>query len=148
MLRAVIISPDTGLTEGLEELIGGVGVISLIRTVDRYPSAHELTRLVRSAAPHVLFVSCESSAQLIGIVQALEETSPGVQIVAIGRTSEPQVLLDAMRAGVREFLSLPFHRQTLYDCLSRVKEQAERRPPQFETSDRVFCFLPAKPGVG
>jgi pilus assembly protein CpaE len=148
MLRAAIISPDTDLNDGLEELFSGLDVISLVRSVDHYPVSGELTRLLRSAAPHVLFVAVESSPKLLEIVRAVETSAPGVQIVAIGRTSDPQTLLEAMRAGVREFLSLPFHRQTLYDCLARVQEQAEKRPPQIESTDRLFCFLPTKPGVG
>ena len=148
MLRAAIISPDTDLNDGLEELFSGLDIISLVRSVDHYPVSGELTQLLRSAAPHVLFVAVESSPKLLEIVRAVETSAPGVQIVAIGRTSDPQTLLEAMRAGVREFLSLPFHRQTLYDCLARVQEQAEKRPPQIESSDRLFCFLPTKPGVG
>lgn len=148
MLRIAIISPDTELIEGLRSLMEGVSVMTLVRTVDHYPTLPALNRLIRSAAPHVLFVSTESSTKLIELVKNVEQTSPGVQIVAVGRTSEPQVLLEVMRAGLREFLSLPFHRQTLYDCLSRVREQAEKRPPATQASDRLFCFLPAKPGVG
>src|SRR5260370_27358513 len=121
MLRAAIISPDTDLNDGLEELFSGLDIISLVRSVDHYPVSGELTQLLRSAAPHVLFVAVESSPKLLEIVRAVETSAPGVQIVAIGRTSDPQTLLEAMRAGVREFLSLPFHRPTLYDCLARVQ---------------------------
>jgi len=53
-----------------------------------------------------------------------------------------------MRAGIREFASLPFDRQTLTDGLVRIKEAVQARPPAIECTNDVFSFLPAKAGVG
>jgi pilus assembly protein CpaE len=71
-----------------------------------------------------------------------------VQIVAMSRFCDPQILLEVMRAGIREFVSLPFDRQTLTDGLLRIKETVQQRPPAIEATTQVFSFLPAKAGVG
>lgn len=148
MLKGAIICPDAELVEKLEELLAGVGVVAIARVVPKYPSTHELARLLRANAPQVIFVSVESLSKALEVVTTSQEHLPGVQFIAIGRTADPQTLLEVMRSGIREFVSLPFQRQSMYDSLSRVKEILDRQPVQPDTTDLVFTFLPAKPGVG
>lgn len=148
MLKGAIICPDEELSERLEELLTGTGAVSVIRTIPRYPNAHEFTRMLRANAPEVLFLSLESLARALEIVTTAEAQLPGIQFVAIGRSVDPPTLLEVMRSGVREFVAFPFQRQQMYDCLVRVKEVLERRPVKMESTDLVFSFLPSKPGVG
>jgi pilus assembly protein CpaE len=148
MLKGAIICPDEELSEKLEGLLADLGVVALVRTLPRYPNVHELTRMLRSSAPQILFLSVESLGRALEVVQTAEEQLPGVQVVAIGRSIDPQTLLEVMRSGVREFISLPLQRQQVYDSLVRVKENLERRPVRLDSTDLVFTFVPSKPGVG
>lgn len=148
MLKGAVICPDEELSEKLEQLLTDLGVVALVRTLPRYPNAHELTRMLRSSAPQILFLSIESLSRALEVVQTAEEQLPGVQVIAIGRTVDPQSLLEVMRSGVREYVSMPFQRQTVYDSLVRVKETLDRRPIRLESTDLLFAFLPSKPGVG
>lgn len=148
MLKGAIICPDEDLAVKLEDLLSDLGVVAVVRTLPRYPNAADLTRMLRATAPQVLFLSIESLARAMEIVNAAESEIPGVQMVAIGRNPDPQTLIEVMRSGIREFFSLPFNRQAVYEGLVRLKEVLERRPVHMETSDMVFSFLPAKPGVG
>lgn len=148
MLKGAVICPDEELSERLSEHLTDLGVVALVRTLPRYPNVHELTRMLRSSAPQILFLSIESLSRALEIVQTAEEQLPGVQVIAIGRSIDPQTLLEVMRSGVREFVSLPFQRQLVYDALARAKENLDRRPVRIETSELVFTFVPSKPGVG
>ncbi|MBL8210112.1 MAG: hypothetical protein JNK87_05345 [Bryobacterales bacterium] len=148
MLKGAIICPDEELCQKLEELLQDMSVVSLTRSVPRYPNANELSRTLRANAPQVLFLSVENLSRALEIVTAAEAHLPGVQIVAINRTADPATLLEVMRSGIREFITLPFERKNMGDALSRVKEILDRRPIQMEHTDLVFSFLPAKPGVG
>lgn len=148
MLRAAIICPDQELTGHLDQALVQLGRVAVVRVVDHYPDAVELGRLLRASAPQILFVSTEAMARLIDMVKSVETQAPGIQIIAISRKSSPETLLEAMRGGVREFLSLPFERQDLYDSITHVSELLAKFPPQFEISDLVFSFLPSKAGVG
>src|ERR1700680_2709954 len=148
MLRGIIICPDVDLNERLESLLNEIGIVSITRTLDRYPNALELLRFVRAHAPQVVFVSTESTTKAMEIAHELEKNTPGVQIVAVSRFVDPQILLEVMRAGIREFASLPFDRQTLTDGLVRIKEAVQDPPPAIECTNDVFSFLPAKAGVG
>jgi pilus assembly protein CpaE len=147
MLRSIIICPDADLNERLEKLLGEIDV-HVSRTLDRYPSSLELLRVVRAHAPQVVFVSTESIGKALEISKELEKNTPGVQIFALSRSLDPQVLLELMRAGIREFASLPFDRQALLDALVRLRDTADQRPPAIQATNQVFSFLPSKAGVG
>jgi pilus assembly protein CpaE len=148
MLRGIIICPDVDLNERLETILTEIGIVSITRTLERYPNALEMLRVIRAHAPQVIFVSTESTAKAMEIAHEVEKNVPGVQIVAMSRFCDPQILLEVMRAGIREFVSLPFDRQTLTDGLLRIKETVQQRPPAIEATTQVFSFLPAKAGVG
>ncbi|HTW65152.1 MAG TPA: hypothetical protein VME17_11075 [Bryobacteraceae bacterium] len=148
MLRGIIICPDVDLNERLETILTEIGIVSVTRTLDRYPSSLELLRFLRAHAPQVIFVSTESTPKAMEIAREVEKNTPGVQIVAISRFVDPQILLEVMRAGIREFASLPFDRQALVDALVRIKDLVQARPPAIEATHQVFSFLPSKAGVG
>src|SRR5581483_10007812 len=148
MLRGIIICPDVDLNERLESLLNEIGIVAITRTLDRYPNPLELLRFVRAHAPQVIFVSTESTAKAMEIAREVEKNTPGIQIVAVSRFCDPQILLEVMRFGIREFAYLPFDRQVLTDSLLRIKEAIQERPPAIECTNQVFSFLPAKAGVG
>lgn len=148
MLRAVIISGDPNLAARLEEALADICRVGVVRTVDHYPELVELTRLLRAAAPEIVFLGTESMGRAAEFVRQVEANTPGVQIIAISRTSDPEVLLESMRAGIREFVALPFHHNQLEEALLRTEELLAKRPPTFQTSELVYSFLPSKAGVG
>lgn len=148
MLRGIIICPDVDLSERLEALLNEIGIVSVTRTLERYPNSLELLRFLRAHAPQVIFVSTESTPKALEIAREVEKNTPGVQVVAVSRFCDPQILLEVMRAGIREFASLPFDRQTLTEGLMRLKNALDAKPPEIETTDQVFSFLPSKAGVG
>lgn len=149
MLRGLIICPDAEMAKRLEEALQEASQnVAVVKTLDRYPSGLELMRFVRAHAPQVIFLSTESLTKTAEVVGALEQESVGLALVAISRTCEPEVLLDLMRAGIREFLSMPFQRQVVYEALRRVEEMVQKKPPTIDSSDYLFSFLPSKQGVG
>jgi len=148
MLRGIIICPDVDLNERLEAILTEIGIVSVTRTLDRYPSGLELLRFLRAHAPQVVFVSTESTVKAMEIARDVEKNTPGVQIVAVSRFVDPQILLEVMRSGIREFASLPFDRQALVDALVRIKDAVQARPPAIEATNQVYSFLPSKAGVG
>lgn len=148
MLRGLIICPDVELCNRLTQALGEIGIIHITRSLERYPNAHELMRYVRAHAPHVVFLSTESMGKAMEVMKELEARSQGLQVIAVSRVCDPEVLLDCMRAGIREFASPPFDRQTLEQVLARIEKVAEQKPPSIETTDQVFAFLPSKAGVG
>lgn len=148
MLRGILICPDLDLNERFQQLLAELGLVNVTRILDRYPNQLELLRYLRAHAPQVIFVSTESMNRVLELVHEVEKQAPGVQVVAVGRKCDQQTLLDLMRAGIREYASLPFDRLGLKEALLRIEQVVEQRPPTIETTDNVFAFLPSKAGVG
>ncbi len=67
MLRGIIICPHVDLGERLEALLNEMGIVGVIRTLDRYPNSLELVRFLRAHAPQVIFVSTESTTKALEI---------------------------------------------------------------------------------
>lgn len=148
MLRAVVICPDREQAQRLETTLITDGGAEVVRWVQEYPTPSQLERMVRTYAPRVIFLSVASLTQALDVARAAEAYQPGLEIVAFHETSDPSLLLELMRAGVREFLAAPFSPETLSDILARVAERVRRAPLPLESTDMVLCFLPAKAGVG
>ena len=148
MLRSIIICPDQELSESLQANLLDLGHVAVLKSVDKYPHAHELTRIVRTNGPQIIFLSVQQIDRALEVVKELEQSAPGVQFVAIARTTDAQVLIDVMRVGIREFFSLPFNLQVLADCVNRLREALDKRPVVMDSTDLLFAFLPSKAGSG
>lgn len=148
MLRSIIICPDLELSESLQANLLDLGHVAMLKAVGKYPHAHELTRIVRTNGPQIIFLSVQQIDRALEVVKELEQSAPGVQFVAIAHTTDPQVLIDVMRVGIREFLSLPFNLQVLADCINRLREALDKRPVVLDSTDLLFSFLPSKAGSG
>jgi pilus assembly protein CpaE len=147
VLRSAIICPDRGLSGDLNRVLEDGGV-HVIRVLDEYLSAVELVRFARAHAPQIVFLSIECMQKVKPTIDRLEECCPGIQVIAIHRACDQQMLLELMRLGIREFLASPFDRNTVAGAVARAKEALDRRPIHVDSTDLVYSFLPAKAGVG
>src|SRR5579864_3954949 len=148
MLRSVIICPDTDLKDRLETLLNQIGICTIAKTLDRYPTQLQLERMVRALAPNVIFVSTESTTHAFEIAREMANNGPGIQIIGLARVCDPQILMEAMRAGIQEFAALPFDRVRLVEGLRRIEEVVRESRSGMESAGSVFSFIPAKAGVG
>lgn len=148
MFRGIIISPDRELADQLDDLLSQVGIVNILRKLDRYPNAVDLQRTLRAHAPQLVFLSLASVEHAIATAQAADATAPGIQVITINQGTNPQALLELMRVGIREFLAAPFQVDELIEAIGRVSENLKRNPIASFESDYIYSFLPAKPGVG
>ena len=144
MLRGAIVCPDRELGDRLVSALLESHRIGIVRRLEAYPNAVDLGRFLRAAAPEILFLSIETRQQALETAKYVEELVPGVQVVAINRTCDPQILLETMRAGIREFLSPPFEHQALLDAGAKpvllvFGEDGEHRRIELEARERVLA---------
>ena len=148
MLRSIIVCPDAELSARLESAVTGTGQVTVGRVLPRYPNAIDLVRTLRAHAPETVFLSFENLEKAQEVVKFLENEASGIQIIAVHRNIDSQLLRETMRAGVREFLVEPFERHAVLEALATVKALVERKPPALESTSQIFAFLPSKAGVG
>jgi len=148
LLRSIIICPDQELAARLNAAVSATGVVTVGRTVPRYPDVTDLVRTIRAQTPEVIFLSFESLEPALEVVKFVEAEAQGIQIIAFHNQLDPKLLRESMRAGVREFLADPFERGTLMEALATAKALIEKNPPSYETTSQIFAFLPSKAGAG
>jgi pilus assembly protein CpaE len=147
-LRGAVICPDPEVAARFDEVAAEIPAIQIIRELRRYPDSMEMMRMVRSSVPHVIFLSLESLPKALQLLEVLKEQAPGVQVAALSRALDPAALLEAMRAGIRECLAMPFDRGDLAEAASRILAVVRDAPLLMEVTEHVYAFLPSKQGVG
>lgn len=148
MLKAIIICPAKDLTQALEAALAGADKVVIVRTLDYYPDPSDLVRILRAHAPEVAFVAVSAPEQFAQVVDVIKTTIPGLAIAAIHDAADPAILVDLIRLGVHDFLALPSDSASVRSLIDRLLQHAERRPLELPSTDRLFTFLPSKPGVG
>jgi len=147
-LRGAVICPDPEVAARFDEAVAEIPAIQIIRELRRYPDALELMRMIRSSVPHVVFLSLDDLARALELLEVLKSQAPGIQVAALSRTLDPAALLEAMRAGIRECLAMPFDRGELAEAASRISSAVRDLPALLEVTEHVYAFLPSKQGVG
>jgi pilus assembly protein CpaE len=127
------------LDRQLEELLRGQ--TTRIRSV---PVADLLALAQPSASqPDLVILDVRESQTLPPTLATLKRQHPTTGVVIIAARMDPALMLEAMRAGVNEWLAEPLSHQELNAAIERVTSV---RPATVH--GQVFAFIGAKGGVG
>lgn len=148
-LRIFLICPDERLREDACAVFAQLGrEVVLSHAVAAYPSGGELARALRTFSPQVVFLSFEQAETAIAVMRFLESEANGLPVVGLHAVANPALLLQALRAGAREFLTPPFTAEQTADTLRAVRALLRQAPLSYAATEHIYSFLPAKPGVG
>jgi pilus assembly protein CpaE len=120
----------------------------LMQTCGLRVSACKIEDLASLAQPGaaqsaLVVVDMRDRPALPATVGMLRRQHPATGVVIVAASLEPALMLEAMRAGVTEFLTAPVTAPDLTAAVSRVTTSTVPT-----TSGEVFAFLGAKGGVG
>jgi pilus assembly protein CpaE len=147
-MRAILICPGEGLRTEFEQAIAPHWMLTISRTLDDYPSAQDLSRVVRAWAPEVVFLSIENLQKAEPIARQLEADFPAIQRVAIHSSQDISVLRSVLQLRMTQLLSSPFESAEVGQVLDQLERDLEVRPVVIDSTDRFFAYIPAKAGVG
>jgi pilus assembly protein CpaE len=148
-LGVLLISTSPELAAGLADALAYFkDRVRLAAALPGYPSPAELARLLRAHTPDAVFLSFERPELALAVMRALEAEADRLPVVAFGADANAQMIRECMRGGARDFLAAPFSRESVAATLANLAEVLAKAPPSFGATDRIFSFLPSKPGVG
>src|SRR5262245_26757474 len=82
-------------------------------------------------------------------VRELLSVAPSLEIFLTASRTDPQLLLEAFRLGVKEFLPQPLTRQDVEPALTRFEERFNSRVAGASSAaGHVVCVIGARGGVG
>lgn len=123
----------------LEELLQACGVRATALKIE------DLTALAQpgTVQPTVVLLDMRERVALPSAVGLLRRHHPATGVVIVAAALETALMLDAMRAGVTEFLAFPLTVPELQAALDRLTSSGAPA-----STGQVFAFLGAKGGVG
>jgi pilus assembly protein CpaE len=109
-------------------------------------SAGEVSTLTQPGAtvPDALVLDLREQSAVPPALTAIKRQHPGVGVVIVAARLDPALMLDAMRAGVSEWVAEPITAAALAAAIERVVLQRASKPAVAQ----VFAFVGAKGGVG
>jgi pilus assembly protein CpaE len=135
----------------LQVLVDGTSVARTVHTCASFPVAgsDQITRRVQAAKPDVLLVDIpnDNPAGAMRAIELLHQELPEASVFAIGNLNQPQVIVNAMRAGAREFIERPTTTTDLLEAFVRLTT-AQRRVQREGPRGKVFSIVNAKGGSG
>jgi pilus assembly protein CpaE len=150
-LSVVIVATDNEQRAVLQVLVDGTTVARTVHSCASFPVAASdpVTRRVQSANPDVTLVDipADNPTQALRAIELLHQEMPEAAIFAVGSLSQPQIIVNAMRAGAREFIERPTNTTDVLEAFVRLTA-AQRRGRQEGPRGKVFLVINAKGGNG
>jgi pilus assembly protein CpaE len=120
----------------------------LIREYTSYPAdLDDLPRMLEQNCDVVIVDLDGDPEYALQVVEAIYAFG-AVTVIVCSAKANLELAVRCMRAGAREFLTLPLNPATLADALARISIRGASGQPARRTARKLFMFLGAKGGCG
>jgi pilus assembly protein CpaE len=150
-VSVVIVASDSEQRAVLQVLVDGTSVARAVYSAANFPTVatDPAMRRIQSANPDVVLVDipADGAASALRTIELLQQEVPQIAVFAIGSLSQPQVIVNAMRSGAREFIERPTTTTELLEAFVRLST-AQRKVQREGTQGKIFAILNSKGGSG
>jgi pilus assembly protein CpaE len=135
----------------LQVLVDGTSVARTVCSNPTLPLAASdpVIRKTQSFAPDVVLVdiATDGISGALRAIELLHQELPDSAVFAVGPMTHPQLIVSAMRAGVREYIERPTTTTDLLEAFVRLTT-TRRKPGRENSRGKVFTIVNAKGGSG
>jgi pilus assembly protein CpaE len=147
-ITGAVVSPDPESRRSLGSQLGGTGAVRVLLECDYCPSKNDVAvRRLVEAGPKVILVDMQDASLAIATLQAIQQALPAAWLLAVSDSMEPQSIIEAVRAGAREYLPAPIAPQNLSEALRRYLEHTLRSSAAGHRGS-IYSVVSAKGGSG
>ncbi len=146
-LRLAIVDPDDSTRESLKNTLMHLESVWLEADCSRYEFFLDV---VEQSHPDIGLISLDGNAdKAVELVETLAGRVPTCGLIVTSRSSDGQLILRAIRAGAKEFVSAPISPTDLVSAFDRIGRSQATTPgaPKKRTS-QVISVCGASGGVG
>jgi pilus assembly protein CpaE len=151
-LRAVLITQDPAVRGAITAFVretGGALAVVLDLDVALAGFTGPQFKAVEQAAPAMVFVDFDGSPALgVSLARDLARANENLLPVGIGDALSSDLLLQAIRAGLAEFLVKPLTSEALSEATDRLAPRLRAGAEEGATLARTLAFFSAKGGSG
>jgi pilus assembly protein CpaE len=144
--RVVLVDPLEESRTSLQRLLGGVTTVWLSEVLMSYQEA--AARAGDLAAQLTIVVLDHDSNQAVDLIQKLVAGQPDAIVLPASRSADSGLILKAIRAGAREFLTLPAEPAEVLDTIARLLRGRNESLATTAQGPRIVSVTGAAGGVG
>src|SRR5262245_18188352 len=95
---------------------------------DQYPEGDVFLERLRTLGIDVCLIDFDGAPALaFNIAERIVDAIPEIALFVVSSDSSPELIIQAMRSGCREYLLKPLDRKQLIDALTRVSSRRRER---------------------
>ena len=143
-----LVAGAKGLQE-LKEKLAALSGVEVVAETTEYASESNpgpFNRFVR-ANPDIIILEAQGLVKTTDALSVLRSRVQDAWLLALSEAKDPMVIIEAVRAGAREFLPKPISEQALSQAIERFKAN-KFRDKEVKESGRVYWVTSGKGGVG
>ena len=146
LIRVVLVDPNEESRNALQRLLRGIGSLWLSEVFNSYKDA--AARVGEIVAHVTIVVLDHDTNQAIELIQKLAQSNPATVLLPASRCADSALILQAIRAGAREFLTLPAEQTEILDTVSRLLRGRNDSVTTAAQGPRIITVTGAAGGVG
>lgn len=148
-LRIGILASSFEACKSLAEEVEETGMCSVAVEAAEYCKTRndESARKILKADPEIVIVDLEEFGEGVESLQLLNSILPKAWLFVASESTDPEKIIEAMRAGAREFISKPVTAENLSQALTRFRTERKRRGTEVSRG-QIYCVTAAKGGSG
>jgi pilus assembly protein CpaE len=146
VLRLAIVDPNDTQREALKGMLLGMDMIWLEAECSRYEFFSDV---VAQTKPDIALVAIDSDPPKgLDLVRKLTALSPDCAVLVVSSSNDGSLILQALRAGAKEFLTQPVRIEDLLGALGRISERRFGHGENKPRGCQVIAVAGAIGGVG
>ncbi len=146
VLRIAIVDPRDDTREKLKAMLLSLDIVWLEAECSRYEFFPDV---IAQANPDVGVVCLDSdSEKSLQLLEKMRGETPDVAMLVVSSSNDGQMILRAMRAGAKEFITLPASLEDLLSALQRIADLKFGGSDGKNRSSRIIAVAGASGGVG
>jgi len=146
VLRLAIVDPSDSARDSLKSILLGMDSVWLEAECSRYEF---FTDVVGQTHPDIGVVAIDADQEKgLKLVSELNRLTPQCSILVLSSSTDGSLILQAMRAGAKEFLAKPIKIEDLVAALNRIGDRRSGGADSKSRSSTVIAVAGATGGVG
>ncbi|HEV3164618.1 MAG TPA: AAA family ATPase [Isosphaeraceae bacterium] len=146
MIRVVLVDPVDNSRQDLQRLLGSISSVWLVEVCSSYQAA---AKSVAENAPDLTLVTLDSDPeQAIALIQSMSRSNSTGVVLPASRKNDGEMILRAIRAGAREFLTLPAEVAELSRLIEGLVPPLHDAGSTTRRASQVLAITGAAGGIG
>ncbi|MBV8487111.1 MAG: response regulator transcription factor, partial [Planctomycetaceae bacterium] len=146
VIRVVLVDPGEESRKTLQRLLGSLGSLWIAEVFSNYQAAGSR---ISEITPDLCLVNLDAEpSQAIELIANLSHACPSTIVLPASCTCDSALILKSIRAGAREFLTLPTEAAELMDIVMRLFRGRDDSPSAAVKGPQIVTVTGAAGGVG